>query len=402
MVCLDDDGEVVRPALLWNDTRSAGAAADLVAELGGARRRRGRTPSGRVPVASFTVTKLRWLADARAGRRRRGRPRSACRTTGSPGGWRRAPASDALVTDRGDASGTGYWSPAAGDVPRRSARARARARRRRCPACSGPAERAGRTPHGAAARARHRRQRGRRARARRPRRATSSSRSARRGSSCAVSERAVRRRRPARSPASPTRRAASCRWSCTLNAARVLDADGRAARRRPRRAVRAGAGSARRARTGSCSCPTSRASAPPTAPTRPARVHGLRAGQRRPPRTWPAPPSRGCCAGSPTASTRWSPQGATGRARPPRSAAARSSEAVRRIAPTVLGRPVLVPAAGRVRRRRRGPAGRLGAVRGPRPPGLVVSAAQTYEADPAPAVRARYAEVRDLTASRLR
>src|SRR3978361_1692515 len=35
MVCLDDDGGVVRPALLWNDTRSAGAARDLVEELGG-------------------------------------------------------------------------------------------------------------------------------------------------------------------------------------------------------------------------------------------------------------------------------------------------------------------------------------------------------------------------------
>src|SRR4051812_8492093 len=35
MVCLDDDGDVVRPALLWNDTRSAPAAAELVAELGG-------------------------------------------------------------------------------------------------------------------------------------------------------------------------------------------------------------------------------------------------------------------------------------------------------------------------------------------------------------------------------
>src|SRR4051794_7646217 len=34
MVCLDESGEVVRPALLWNDTRSARAAADLVAELG--------------------------------------------------------------------------------------------------------------------------------------------------------------------------------------------------------------------------------------------------------------------------------------------------------------------------------------------------------------------------------
>src|SRR6476661_10960982 len=35
MVCLDEDGAVVRPALLWNDTRSAGAATALTAELGG-------------------------------------------------------------------------------------------------------------------------------------------------------------------------------------------------------------------------------------------------------------------------------------------------------------------------------------------------------------------------------
>ncbi len=41
MVCLDERGEVVRPALLWNDTRSAGAAAELVAELGGGDAARG-------------------------------------------------------------------------------------------------------------------------------------------------------------------------------------------------------------------------------------------------------------------------------------------------------------------------------------------------------------------------
>jgi xylulokinase len=35
LVALDSSGEVVRPALLWNDTRSAGTARDLVAELGG-------------------------------------------------------------------------------------------------------------------------------------------------------------------------------------------------------------------------------------------------------------------------------------------------------------------------------------------------------------------------------
>ena len=53
MVCLDDEGAVVRPALLWNDTRSAPArAAELVAELGlnsetgvPTARRRGRTRS---------------------------------------------------------------------------------------------------------------------------------------------------------------------------------------------------------------------------------------------------------------------------------------------------------------------------------------------------------------------
>ena len=36
MVCLDEEGGVVRPALLWNDTRSRRAAAELVAELGAA------------------------------------------------------------------------------------------------------------------------------------------------------------------------------------------------------------------------------------------------------------------------------------------------------------------------------------------------------------------------------
>ncbi len=33
MVCLDEDGAVVRDALLWNDTRSAAAADELVREL---------------------------------------------------------------------------------------------------------------------------------------------------------------------------------------------------------------------------------------------------------------------------------------------------------------------------------------------------------------------------------
>jgi xylulokinase len=72
MVLLDDNGDVVRPALLWNDTRSAGSASDLVAELGA---QAWAEATGSVPVASFTVTKLRWTAqhDAAAAARTRAR-----------------------------------------------------------------------------------------------------------------------------------------------------------------------------------------------------------------------------------------------------------------------------------------------------------------------------------------
>src|SRR5262249_20807042 len=59
MLVLDADGAVIRPALLWNDLRSSAAAADLVAEFGGAQWWAEQT--GSVPRASFTVTKLRWL-----------------------------------------------------------------------------------------------------------------------------------------------------------------------------------------------------------------------------------------------------------------------------------------------------------------------------------------------------
>ena len=67
MVALDADGAVVRDALLWNDTRSAQAAVDLIAELGdgdpAAGAKAWADAIGSVPVASFTVTKLRWLRD---------------------------------------------------------------------------------------------------------------------------------------------------------------------------------------------------------------------------------------------------------------------------------------------------------------------------------------------------
>ncbi|SDX98399.1 xylulokinase [Modestobacter sp. DSM 44400] len=115
MVCLDKAGDVVRPALLWNDTRSAGAATDLIAELGlgEAGRQAWADAVGLVPVASFTVSKLRWLAEHE--------PANAVRTAAVclPHDWLTwrlagSPGLEVLVTDRGDASGTGYWSPATG------------------------------------------------------------------------------------------------------------------------------------------------------------------------------------------------------------------------------------------------------------------------------------------------
>ncbi len=114
MVALDEGGDVIRDALLWNDTRSAGAAEDLIAELGDGDRSAGAAAwanaIGSVPVASLTVTKLRWLRDAE--------PDNAARlvAVGLPHdwlSWRLAGSSELteLATDRSDASGTGYWSP---------------------------------------------------------------------------------------------------------------------------------------------------------------------------------------------------------------------------------------------------------------------------------------------------
>jgi xylulokinase len=145
MVCLDEAGEVVRPALLWNDTRSAGAAAELTTELGGARW--WADAVGLVPVASFTVTKLRWLAEHE--------PANAERTAAVclPHDWLtwRLNAStglDALRTDRGDASGTGYWSAATGEY-RPDILRRAFGRDPFVPEVLGPTGTAGHTAHGA-------------------------------------------------------------------------------------------------------------------------------------------------------------------------------------------------------------------------------------------------------------
>ncbi|MEH1015890.1 xylulokinase [Micromonospora sp. CPCC 206060] len=149
MVCLDDAGQVIRPALLWNDTRSAGAADELIADLGGgeAGRRAWAGAVGLVPVASFTVTKLRWLA--------RHEPQHADRVAVVclPHDWLTwrlggAAGLAALATDRSDASGTGYWSPSTGHY-RSDLLELALGRQPAVPSVRGPADPAGALPHGA-------------------------------------------------------------------------------------------------------------------------------------------------------------------------------------------------------------------------------------------------------------
>lgn len=110
LVTLDADGEVVRPALLWNDTRSAAAAEDLVTELGGPQAWVDAVSN--VPRASFTVAKLRWMHEHEPDLAERVEQVMLPHDWLT---WRLAQQPDEPTTDRGDASGTGYWSPKMGE-----------------------------------------------------------------------------------------------------------------------------------------------------------------------------------------------------------------------------------------------------------------------------------------------
>lgn len=152
MVALDAQGRVVRDALLWNDTRSAQAALELIDRVGSAEYAR---RVGVVPVASFTATKLRWLRDAEPENAERvvavALPHDwltwRLRGFGPAGESPLGPDLTELTTDRSDASGTAYWSAMTGDYDE-ALLVQAFDRAPLLPRVLGPAESAGTTPAG--------------------------------------------------------------------------------------------------------------------------------------------------------------------------------------------------------------------------------------------------------------
>ena len=106
MVALDESGDVIRPALLWNDTRSAEQARALNSEIGGDQGIANAV--GSVLVASFTASKVRWLAENEKENADR------VHSIALPHDWlswqlQGGKDFSKLFTDRSDASGTGYF-----------------------------------------------------------------------------------------------------------------------------------------------------------------------------------------------------------------------------------------------------------------------------------------------------
>ncbi|MEU4131349.1 xylulokinase [Streptomyces wuyuanensis] len=106
LVTLDAAGRPLRPALLWNDTRSAPQATALVRALGGADAWLART--GSVPVASMTATKWQWL------RENEPETADAAAAVRLAHDFLTERLAGTAVTDPGDASGTCWYSTATG------------------------------------------------------------------------------------------------------------------------------------------------------------------------------------------------------------------------------------------------------------------------------------------------
>ncbi len=101
LVVLGADQQPLRPAILWNDVRCAQDASALVDALGA---EQWAQQIGVVPVASLTISSWAWL--------RRVEPEVARATDAVrlPHDYLTERLCGEAVTDRGDASGTGWWS----------------------------------------------------------------------------------------------------------------------------------------------------------------------------------------------------------------------------------------------------------------------------------------------------
>ncbi|HYJ76647.1 MAG TPA: xylulokinase [Kineosporiaceae bacterium] len=396
MVVLDEAGEVVRPTLLWNDTRSAPQAERLVAEQGGAAA--WAKAVGSVPVASFTVTKLAWLAEHE--------PDAAARVAGValPHDWltwrlRGTSGLDALVTDRGDASGTGYWSPAAGEY-RRDLLTAALGHDAVLPRVLAPSESAGRTAvAGVSEGALVGPGTGDNMAAALGLQARSGDVIVSVGTSGVVSAVAPV---PAADDSGIVAGFADATGRflplvCTLNAARVLDATARllgvdlSTLSDLALSAPAGAG-------GLVLVPYLEGERTPNRPDATGALHGLQLSTATPEHVARAA-VEGLLCGLADGLDALEQHGATiervllvgGGAR---------SEALRRVAPGVLGRPVLAPPPGEYVADGAALQAAWVLVGGEEPPAWPLAEGRSYEADPTPEVRARYAEVRDMTASR--
>jgi len=399
MVCLDETGAVVRPALLWNDTRSAKAALDLITELGDgddggdAGVRAWADAVGSVPVASFTVTKLRWLAE--------NEPASAQRSAAVclPHDWltwRLAGASglDSLTTDRGDASGTGYWSPAAGQY-RPDLLDLAFGRRPALPAVLGPAVVAGQTSAGALLAP-----------------GTGDNAAAALGVAASEGDVVVSIGTSgtvfsvATTPTADATGAvagfadATGRFLplvCTLNAARVLDAAASMLRvdldELANLALSVPAGA-----DGLVLVPYLEGERTPNKPLAMAALHGLRLANSTAAHLARAAVEGLLCALADGLDALVL-QGVRARRVILIGGGARS-EAVRRIAPVVFGLPVLVPPPGEYVADGAARQAAWVALGAAEPPSWTVEGIQSYAADPAPAVRLAYAQARDLVLNR--
>ncbi|HET9654020.1 MAG TPA: xylulokinase [Kineosporiaceae bacterium] len=409
MVALDESGAVVRPALLWNDTRSAPQAARLTEQFGGAQA--WADAVGLVPVASFTVTKLAWMAEHE--------PQAAERTAavclphdyltwrlagGGPAAGSPSAGLEDLITDRGDASGTGYYSAATGEY-RRDLLAAALGHDAVLPRVLAPTDPAGKTAAGVAAAAGL------------PggitlgpgtgdNAASALGVDARPGDVivsvgtsgvvCAVSD------VPAADPTGIVAGFADAAGGylpliATLNAARVLDAVARilgvGLDELSRLALSAPPGAG-----GLALVPYLEGERTPNRPDATGALHGLRLDTTTPAYLARAAVEGLLCgladgldaiAGQGTRIDRVLLVGGGAR-----------SAALREIAPTVLGRPVVVPPPGEYVADGAARQAAWVLTDGASPPHWERPGSRSYEADPVPAVRERYAEVRELTARR--